>query len=557
MARLAGAAAVVVTASVLAWTVGADAPGAAARGGRFDARDLVAEQVLPRTALSPLAAFADLRAARSELLFTVRADRPVDRLRVATLTRFDGHLWSATGPHLRAGRTLPPGAAHAGEVVRTRLDVRVADLERATWLPTLGASGRAAEISVPGLGVDSATGDLVVPSDRTVPRGYRVVSHEPKVSVETLRSGVAATPAPGGDTLPQASALDRTYLPAIRTLVDRAPTSFGRVAALSTYFSRNGGFSRDDSQGAASGHGLSQIERLLRTRRGTSEQYASAFAVLARRLGYDARVAVGFELDSAVPAGEAADITGAAAHAWPEVRFRQLGWVPFEPTPTVVRPRRRPGTAVPSASDRVEEAVDQEAKGQPRRDSGDDDRSTGGPTPVRRSPVRAADLLPVVAGAFAGIAALGAAIPPLAKVVRRRRRRRVAEPWRRVTGAWDDAVERLVEHRVPVDPGMTSGELTAAATARLGPDRTRGLTRLAALADTASFAADDVRAGQDVAAWELSDQLRRTLATGVAPHHRVRVAVDPRPLGRRPSRSASDRRAGTQPLVSAGRGKAR
>jgi transglutaminase-like putative cysteine protease len=535
--RLAGAATLVMVSTLLAWTiVDLDlAPGASARGRRFDARDLVAEQVLPKTALSPLAAFADLRAARTELLFTVRADRPVERLRVATLTGFDGHLWSAVGPHLRAGRVLPGGPASGGEPERARLQVEVADSERATWLPTLGASGRAVEVSVPGLGVDPATGDLVVPTDRQVPSAYQVVSEEPVVPVTALRGGVAArVPV---DALPQASVLDRVYLPAVRGAVARADTSFGEVAALNAYFSRDGGFARDDGNQAPSGHGLSQIERLLRTRRGTAEQYASAFAVLAQGLGYDARVAVGFKLASPVPAGEPVTVTGASVHAWPEVRFEGLGWVPFEPTPTAVRPRKPP-TAAPSAADQVEAAVDQEVTKQKRGGERADEPPLG---PQREGAPLGRLALLALAG-IAAAAALGMLVVPLAKSARRRWRRRSTAPGPRVVTAWDEAVDRLIEHGVPVDAGMTSGELTAASVRRFGRERTAGLAELAELADTARFAAEGADARQAATAWALCDRLRHALGAGIPAHRRVRHALDPRPLTGRLSVGARSRR---------------
>jgi transglutaminase-like putative cysteine protease len=529
--RVATAVLLVSVSAVIAWTAGGAAPGATVRGSRFDARDLVAEPVVPKTALSPLAAFADLRAARSELLFTVRSDRPIEQLRVATLTRFDGHLWSATGPYLRAGHTLPHDASRDGAVTRSRLAVEVADEDRATWLPAPGTSGRAVEVSVPGLGVDPATGDLVVPSDRSVPQAYEVASQEPDLSVEVLRAAVAAPTSSSSEApAPKVTTLDDVHLPAIRAAISEADTSFGEVAALAAYFSRNGGFSRDERKDAASGHGLSQIERLLRTRRGTPEQYASAFAVFARRLGYDARVVVGFQLDRPAAAGQPVEITGAAVHAWPEVRFEELGWVPFDPTPVTVRRRTPPRATAPGAADQVEAAVNQEVTGRERDTAGQQTATPEPDAPRPRTPVWLVAL--VGAGALAGIAAAGVAGLPVAKAVLRRSRRRNPDPQLRVAGAWDEVVDRLVEHGVAVDPSLTSGELRAASLSRLGPQRTAGLGDLAELADTVRFGAEGANDGEDATAWALCDGLRRSLGAGVPPHRRVRHALDPRPLTR-------------------------
>jgi hypothetical protein len=71
---------------------------------------------------------------------------------------------------------------------------------------------------------------------------------------------------------------------------------------------------------------------LIETRSGYCQQYASAFATLARSLGYPTRVVVGF-LPGAAAEGGGYVVRGTDAHAWPEVYFAEFGWVAFEPTP--------------------------------------------------------------------------------------------------------------------------------------------------------------------------------------------------------------------------------
>jgi hypothetical protein len=212
------------------------------------------------------------------------------------------------------------------------------------------------------------------------------------------------------------------------------------------------------------------------------------------------------------------------------VRFELLGWVPFEPTPTTARRRTPPRTTTPSAADQVEAAVDQEVSGRQR-----DPARPGSPVPDPEQPPSRTPVWPVAlvgAGGLAGVAAVGVAALPLAKAARRRRRRRSADTQARVAGAWDEVVDRLVEHGVPLDPSLTSGELRAASVSRLGPQRTAGLGDLAELADTARFSAHGAGDGEDATAWVLCDHLRRSLAAGVPPHRRVRHALDPRPLTR-------------------------
>ncbi|MCR5599002.1 MAG: DUF3488 and transglutaminase-like domain-containing protein [Lachnospiraceae bacterium] len=59
--------------------------------------------------------------------------------------------------------------------------------------------------------------------------------------------------------------------------------------------------------------------------------YATAFVLLARYEGIPARYVQGFMV---IPEKfSSAEVTGNAAHAWPECYIRGIGWVAFEPTP--------------------------------------------------------------------------------------------------------------------------------------------------------------------------------------------------------------------------------
>ena len=77
---------------------------------------------------------------------------------------------------------------------------------------------------------------------------------------------------------------------------------------------------------------------LFTTHKGFCEQYAAAFAELARSIGLPTRVAVGYQ-----PGTQSADgkwhVEEKDAHAWPEVWLGPtVGWYRFEPTPNRVDP---------------------------------------------------------------------------------------------------------------------------------------------------------------------------------------------------------------------------
>lgn len=71
---------------------------------------------------------------------------------------------------------------------------------------------------------------------------------------------------------------------------------------------------------------------LFKTKTGYCQHFAGAMAVLLRFNGIPARVAVGFTTGEKVADGTYV-VTRNDAHAWVEVYFPGVGWVPFDPTP--------------------------------------------------------------------------------------------------------------------------------------------------------------------------------------------------------------------------------
>ncbi len=71
---------------------------------------------------------------------------------------------------------------------------------------------------------------------------------------------------------------------------------------------------------------------LTKDKRGYCQQFAWAFAVLARLVGIPSRIVVGYTGGTAA-AHNTWEVTTADAHAWPELYFPGEGWLRFEPTP--------------------------------------------------------------------------------------------------------------------------------------------------------------------------------------------------------------------------------
>ena len=100
-----------------------------------------------------------------------------------------------------------------------------------------------------------------------------------------------------------------------------------------------------DSRVQGGGLQLALIDRFLRdTQRGTAEQFATAFVLLARSLGIEARVATGFvapesaEATQATRPGDVLELSSADAAVWPEVQLGDGRWL----ASTRCRWRRRP-----------------------------------------------------------------------------------------------------------------------------------------------------------------------------------------------------------------------
>jgi transglutaminase-like putative cysteine protease len=128
-----------------------------------------------------------------------------------------------------------------------------------------------------------------------------------------------------------------------RLITAGVSTRYEQAIALQNWFR---GFAYDLSFSA--GHSQSAMVEFVAQRRGYCEQFAGTYAALARVVGLPSRVAVGF-----TEGEQGADgryyVRGKHAHAWPEIYFEGIGWVPFEPTPGRGNPATPEYTGVPAA----------------------------------------------------------------------------------------------------------------------------------------------------------------------------------------------------------------
>ncbi|GAA2871407.1 hypothetical protein GCM10020220_070900 [Nonomuraea rubra] len=472
----------------------------------YDVRELV-EQPPPRpirgvSALDQVSAW--LQNPQREL-FTVSTSSEAN-LRLAVLDTFDGVSWTSSAGFVPTGGRVP-GAAGERDIVEQRFTLQKLP---GPWLP---AADRPLRAIGPGIVVDPATGALAGTQAREG-LTYEVTSGLRRFSAAELRgAGPAADPAalrlpdgPDGRTPPQRARL--RDLARRATAGARGPAQ--QAAKLAAYLRK---LAVNDVN-SPPGHGYRSIEFFLtESKRGTTEQFAASFALLARSIGLPSRIVVGFrpgEPADGAP-GEAASgaadgaaggvrqVRGGDVLAWAEVAFDGIGWVPFYPTPSRTRAGEGGDVAegAPKQAREIEQAINNESS-EPEHAK----TPTAKATPVPEPRPGAADgmlLWPAVPGGLVVLYLVAVGVVPR---VRRSRRRRAASAAGRVVGAWRQTVSRLRGAGIPVSSGaLTAREVAYRAEAGLGAEAREPLTVLADLANLATFGAAPVDHADADLAW--------------------------------------------------------
>ena len=450
--RLAGIALITATAVGGAIVLGGAA--APAAGSRFVLRDHIEPPFDPTVFPSPLTGFRSylLEDRKDETMLEVSSSLAGSRLRIATMDAYDGRLWNVTGPELDAdgsgtfhlvsgGQLTAPIFFTAGDTVSATVTVEGYE---DVWIPAIGYPTRlefsASEAPAStAVRYNDATGILV--------------------DVDRLDAGMSyqfdAVTQAGADVIPgiEQAAVANVNLPPATNVPDfigakatewtaAADTPYEKLLALVEGFQTNGYFShgRADEPDSPAGHGADRMNRLLDGKVamvGDQEQYASAFALMARFLGYPSRVVMGFDLPSS------GVVTGEDVTAWAEVAFDGIGWVAFDPVPD--------RTDVPVQQAPQSKSKPQPLVRQPPRDDGDQDELV---TAVGIDDISDPPVFTIPRWVWIVIAALGIPLAlyliPLLVIAaikrrRRRRRRTIGTDDRRAAGAWDELVDTYAE----------------------------------------------------------------------------------------------------------------
>ena len=492
---------------------------------RFEPRLLVEPPRQAVEASSPLPRIAGWHQLGDRPLLRVETD-PGVRLRLVTLADFTGAAWSASATYRRPG-VVAAGALPAGRDRDTVTASITVDSLDGPWLPS---PGHALTVSRPDVDVEPAAGSLLLRGELRPGLRYSVTA-----SIDTPRpEDVVAAAVPAGPdvarylSLPDPPFLFTEYA---RRVTFGASTPFEQAVAIE-YAVREG---RQHDPDAPAGSSYARLETFLFREpgsvpgagTGTSEQFATAFAVLARAAGLPTRVVVGFTTGGPVVDGTRL-VRGVDALAWPEVYFDQLGWYAFDPSP-----RAGPG----DGPDRrlALEALDRIAE---QAAAAPDPSSTApevAPAPTAGAPATG-PFPAAAAGAGLGATVLAVLLAGIGSILagrwwRRRRHRRAG-----ARGAWSEVLDLLVLLGGPPPRCRPAPEL-AGELATLVPvpgGTTHPALVIAAAADRAAFApAGGAGAAGSGGAWPALRHLRKAVRAAVPLRRRLAWPFDPRPLRRR------------------------
>lgn len=487
----------VLVAGLGAWGLAAVDP---LRRPAYTVHDAFEVARLPDGAVSPLNEIGGRLQNPDRAVFTVRTDGPVERWPQLVLDGFDGANWTSSARYRPLGADLDPDPAVAVPRRSFSADIVLADGIDGPWLPSQQRT-----IAVEGLApaVDPATGTLI--SDTVPARGaYTLRWSAPQPRPDELIGATVDRSAAGSVAPPSFPA----------PIVDAARAALGDVrptfaAALKLESWMQATFTVATGAELPTGSSTAQLLDFLgRTKRGTSEQFAAAYVLMARSAGIPARLVVGFRQPKADGSGVHV-VRNRDAFAWPEVAVAGIGWVPLDPTGGArENPEDAPLTS--KATEQARQRAELDAVPAPRQGP----PPTPPPPPALDgpSPVTSIAIAVVFAGAaLVVLALLTCAAVPVWKWARRRRRRR-APTAQATVNAWLDTRDRLRDHGVRAPASMTVREARQPATVVLG-GASAELERIARCVDHALWSGphplDPAVADE---AWSAATAIRRALA---------------------------------------------
>jgi len=467
------------------------------------------------------------------VLFSVSGLPEGGRIRIATLDTYDGIVYSVgseavtseSGSFTRVPYRFDQSGISGQTVV---LDVAVQGYT-GVWVPTAGqlesvdfGGARGSELRDSFYYNDTAGTAAVIGGLRSGDDySLEAVLPDQPDDLAALRPGASVVPAI--TVLP-----DETEI-VLDRYVDGVEGEGERLAAMLDGLAAEGYISHgisDDEPASRSGHSADRITQLLTDQRmiGDAEQYAVTAALMARQLGFPARVVFGFVPE--VNGSGATPVTGASVSAWIEVDTEQYGWVTIDPNPPVREiPEEQPEE--PTTVSRPQSVIPPQAL-QPDRQV---EQTPQEPAPDEPEADDGWLAIVVFVATVVGWVALGLAVlvsPFLviiaAKVRRRRLRRRASTPLARISGGWQEYRDAVVDHGVDLPATATRREVALT----VGGSQP---TVLAAISDRAVFSPREPSTEEADKVWKAVTELSAGLGAGTTRWQRIKALVSLRSLG--------------------------
>lgn len=541
----------------------ATAPAVAATRSREVLRSGTGPLLAVSRAVSPLAQyrgnFSD--AAYDRVLFRVEAVEGAmpDRIRIATLTSYDGAVYRVADPSgvgSDARFTRVPSRLPGGDGAESGVRIEIDGLQ-GIWLPTFGAleqidfAGSDASDLSDAFYYNAATRSAV----ETSRGGLKSGDAYTLIATTAPAASIAGLEAPGADPAVTVPDSVRTWIErqgagsggaALQALIDRLrergylshaleapPQPLNWMSALGDAYA---------FQPSAAGHSLARVDAMFQkllerqvaaaagsgsdslvAAVGDDEQFAVAAALIAEHLGFPARVVVGVRLtgaDDGVPSCVDGVCRGGNVTAWLEVGTRDGSWVSVDVTPqheagvdTAVTRERDPEVPTDVRPEAAQEVVPPDPIQQDQSDS-DDPVDAGADLGAVWAVLRITGALALALGMITGPLLVIVA----AKALRRRGRRTATDVETRIVGGWDEYVDAAVDSGLPPPRMHTRSELAQRYATAQG-------AALAVTADRAVFSGAGLTTEASDEFWHIVDSERERFAASVSLWRRLLAAV--------------------------------
>lgn len=364
-------------------------------------------------------------------------------LKLASLDQFTGSVWKhreRDTKRLSDGASIGPVAGLSGEVKKVKIQTTVQiDDMTSRWLPA----------PYPVQSVKGLNGTWSWDPDDLTIGGINATTQGQKYTATSLMlQPTAEQLKAAGGVIPADVQRDLFLPPNMPAIIGTTALSatagaiseYDKAVALQDYF-RDNGFvysTQTPLKQGYDGDGARVIATFLTVKSGYCVHFASAMALMARSLGIPSRVAEGY-LPGSSSGGTANNpgeytVTSDDLHAWPELYFAGVGWVPFEPTvgrgnvPTYTRPETATTVPVPGSTSGSSAAPKRVVPTDPANVAGA--AATTPPSPLQ----------PVLSGLGVAVLVLAVLLTPavLRRVRRRGRLRRLGESWGGASVVWDE-----------------------------------------------------------------------------------------------------------------------